>query len=56
MASGLAASLLWGLSYDRRLHPYRKPKAERYGSPWALMLFTFLGLPMLLLGLPYLLL
>ncbi len=56
MASGLAASLLWGLSYDRRLHPYRKSKAERYGSPWALMLFTFLGLPMLLLGLPYLLL
>ncbi len=55
MAAGLAAALFWGMSYDRRLHPYRKAKAERYGSPRALFLITFLGLPMLLLGLPYLL-
>jgi hypothetical protein len=56
MAAGLAASLFWGMSYDRRLSPYRKAKAERYGSPGVLFLSTFLGLPMLLLGLPYLLL
>lgn len=56
MAAGLAAALFWGMSYDRRLHPYRKQRAERYGSPGALFLITFLGLPMLLLGLPYLLL
>lgn len=56
MAAGLAAALFWGMSYDRRLNPYRRQKAERYGSPWALFLVTFLGLPMLLLGVPYLLL
>lgn len=55
MAAGLAGALFWGMSYDRRLHPYRKHKAERYGSPGAIFLTTFLGLPMLLLGLPYLL-
>lgn len=56
MAAGLSGGLFWGMSYDRRLHPYRKQKAERYGSPGAIFLITFLGLPMLLLGLPYLLL
>jgi hypothetical protein len=55
MAAGLAAALFWGMSYDRRLRPLRKQKVERYGSPGALFLITFLGLPMLLLGLPYLL-
>jgi len=56
MAAGLAAALFWGMSYDRRLHPYRRQKAERYGSPGVLLLITFLGLPMLLLGVPFLLL
>jgi len=56
MAAGLAAALFWGMSYDRRLSPYQKTKAERYGSPGTLFLVTFLGLPMMLLGLPYLLL
>jgi hypothetical protein len=55
MAAGLAASILWGRSYDRRLHPNRKGKVERGMSPAALFLITFLGLPILLLGLPYLL-
>ncbi len=56
MAAGLAAALFWGMSYDRRLRPFKKHKVERLGSPGALFLITFLGLPMLLLGLPYLLL
>ena len=56
MASGLAAALFWGMSYDRRLQPYRKLKIKTKSSPGALFLITFLGLPMLLLGLPYLLL
>ncbi|HNU36596.1 MAG TPA: hypothetical protein PKJ15_08350 [Methanomassiliicoccales archaeon] len=56
MAAGLAAALFWGMSYDGRIRPLRKQKVERFGSPGALFLITFLGLPMLLLGLPYLLL
>lgn len=56
MATSLAAALFWGMSYDRRLHPFRKPKVQKTGSAGALFLMTFLGLPMLLLGLPYLLL
>ncbi|MHC1679767.1 MAG: hypothetical protein AB9860_00740 [Methanomassiliicoccales archaeon] len=56
LAAGLAAALFWGMSYDRRLHPYRKLKGKTKSSPGALFLMTFLGLPMLLLGLPYLLL
>ncbi len=56
MAAGLAAALFWGMSYDRRLHPYAKLKNGTKSSPGALFLITFLGLPMLLLGLPYLLL
>lgn len=55
LAAGLAAALFWGMSYDRRLHPYRKQKVKTKSSPGALFLITFLGLPMLLLGLPYLL-
>lgn len=56
MAAGLAAALFWGMSYDRRLHPYSKRNVRTKSSPAALFLTTFLGLPMLLLGLPYLLL
>ncbi|MHC1710385.1 MAG: hypothetical protein AB9819_08280 [Methanomassiliicoccales archaeon] len=56
MAAALAAALFWGMSYDRRLHPYAKQKNKMKSSPGALFLMTFLGLPMLLLGLPYLLL
>jgi len=56
LAAGLAGALFWGMSYDRRLHPYRKQKVKSKSSPGALFLITFLGLPMLLLGLPYLLL
>ncbi|HNX48348.1 MAG TPA: hypothetical protein PLC39_05730 [Methanomassiliicoccales archaeon] len=56
MAVGLAAALFWGMAYDRRLHPYSKVKVKKQGSPWVVLLITFLGLPMLLLGLPYLLL
>lgn len=55
LASALAAALLWGMSYDQRLRPYKGGKLERTVSPWALALMTFLGLPLLLLGLPYLL-
>ena len=55
MVMGPASALLWGASYDRRLRPYGKgTKAGR--APLATLTFvTFLGLPMLLLGLPYLL-
>jgi hypothetical protein len=56
MAAGLAAALFWGMSYDRRLHPYAKKKVRTKSFPGTLFLMTFLGLPMLLLGLPYLLL
>jgi|GEM_PF-1363432 len=55
LAASLAAALFWGMSYDQRLHPYRKVKVEPKASAAALFLMTFLGLPMLLLGLPYLL-
>ena len=55
LAAGLAGALFWGMSYDRRLHPYRKQKEKVKSSPGALFLITFLGMPMLLLGLPYLL-
>jgi len=55
MATGLAASLLWGMAYDPRLHPYGRKQKGR-GQPGALLLMTFLGLPLLLLGLPYVLL
>ena len=55
MATGLAASLLWGMAYDPRLHPYGRKQKGR-GQPGALLLMTFHGLPLLLLGLPYVLL
>ena len=37
MVAGLAAALFWGMSYDHRLHPYKKLKVVRSGSPGALL-------------------
>jgi hypothetical protein len=56
MATTLASSLVWGLAYDGRLHRYgSKKKTKTRSAPVALFLITFLALPMLMLGLPYLL-
>lgn len=55
-ATTLAASLMWGLAYDKRLHQYGKGKKEKSRSaPVAVFMLTFLVLPMLMLGVPYLL-
>ena len=56
VATSLAGTLVWGAVYDRRLHRYgdEKGKGDR-GAPAAVFVATFLALPMLLLGPPYLL-
>lgn len=56
MATALAAALVWGLAYDGRLHQYgHGGKVKVRTSPIVLFMATFLMMPMLLLGLPYLL-
>ncbi|MCG7845294.1 MAG: hypothetical protein MIO90_07690 [Methanomassiliicoccales archaeon] len=56
MATTLASSLVWGLAYDGKLHHYSSGKrTKRRSAPVSLFLITFLALPMLMLGLPYLL-
>jgi hypothetical protein len=56
MATTLAAALVWGLAYDKRLHQYGNgTKGKVRSAPVAVFMGTFLLLPMLMLGLPYLL-
>lgn len=54
MATGLASALFWGAAYDDRLHRYSKGGRKRWSVSLVFMA-TFMGLPMLLLGVPFLL-
>ncbi|MDD1772562.1 MAG: hypothetical protein LUQ09_06530 [Methanomassiliicoccales archaeon] len=54
LATALAAALIWGAAYDKRLDRYGDVKDER-GHPIILLTLTFLALPLLILGMPYLL-
>jgi hypothetical protein len=55
MATSLAGAMVWGFVYDRRLHRYAREDMKGRGAPLAAFIATFLALPMLMIGLPYLL-
>lgn len=56
LATALVSALVWGMAYDARLYPHRNGKKEKVrGAPMVLFLISFLAMPMLMLGLPYLL-
>jgi len=54
LATALAAALIWGAAYDKRLDRYGDAEHEK-GHPFILLILTFLALPLLILGMPYLL-
>jgi len=55
MATSLAGALTWGLAYDHHLQVWRKEKKGlRPQAPGMVFLASFLALPLLMIGLPYL--
>jgi len=55
MAASLASALLWGAFYDGRLHIYVRGKLKKRRSVAMVLMISFIVLPMLLLGIPFLL-
>ncbi|MBN1110397.1 MAG: hypothetical protein JXA45_06530 [Methanomassiliicoccales archaeon] len=55
MATSLAGALVWGSVLDRRLHRYSREGMEGKGATTAAFIATYLALPLLIIGMPYLL-